>query len=141
MKLKSRLVLHVNRDKQKKEIRKDYLSVYMLLTRINLSLGTLLSFVFSVTDIKGAFMQSSPIQREVYVRPPKRFFRKLSGMLILKSLPYLVVEAGRQWQKILTTGSYLKWGWNMCMVVDSCSSIEPKRARLSFFWPKRWTTS
>lgn len=71
LQMKARFVLHGNRDREKDEIRKDSAAADMKILRIVLSLGVILNFTFGVADIKGAYMQSGPAQRDIYVRPPK----------------------------------------------------------------------
>lgn len=85
--MKARIVLHVNRDQMKYDIKKDSSSADMLLTRLVISLGVMLGFSLAVSDIKGAFMQSGPNTRELYVLPPKRFLRKLGYIRKLNNLP------------------------------------------------------
>lgn len=100
--MKARLVLHGNRDDKKEEIRKDSSAADMMVTRLILSLSTILRFTVGVADIKGAYMQSGPIGRDLYVRPPGKM-AALSGnpkaLWHLVKLPYGVVEASRQWLK------------------------------------------
>lgn len=46
-----------------------------------------------------AYLQSGPIQRKVFVRPPRGWKGKSFTLWKLLKLPYGIVEAGRQWQK------------------------------------------
>lgn len=61
-----------------------------------MSLGVMLGFSFATADVQGAYMQSGPAQREIYVRPPREFHQR-GKVWKLSRLPYGIVEAGRQW--------------------------------------------
>lgn len=98
--LKARLVIHGNRDADKDLIRKDAVAANLFITRFLLSVGTLMHFKFGVADIKGAFMQSGPITRELYVKPPKLLQVNRNIYWKLKKLPYGVADASRQWLKV-----------------------------------------
>ena len=99
--MKARFVLHGNRDREKNDIRKDSASADMTIFRLVLSLGVILNFTFGVADIKGAYMQSGPAKREIYVRPPKDWTTTRHTLWKLLKLPYGIVEAGRQWLKTI----------------------------------------
>lgn len=75
-KLKSRIVPHGNRDDKKDSIRKDSATVQLNIIRLPLSLVTFLGFRLGAADIKGAYLQSGPIQRTIYVRPPREWYRR-----------------------------------------------------------------
>lgn len=101
--LKARIVPHGNRDTEKDCIRKDSATAQLCIIRLLLSIITVLGFRLGFADIKGAYLQSGPIQRDIFVRPPKEW-QGARGMLWrvlwrLTKLPYGIVEAGRQWQK------------------------------------------
>lgn len=70
----------------------------MLFVRMVISLACMLDFDMATADIKGAYMQSGPVMREVYIRPPKDCHRKRGIVWKLLKLPYSMAEAGRQWQ-------------------------------------------
>lgn len=97
IKLKGRIVVHGNRDSEKDLVRGDCASADMLVIRLVIAIGTCLGFLFGTGDIKGAFMQSGPIKRDVYVRPPRDCYRKRGIVWKLLKLPYGLVDAGRQW--------------------------------------------
>lgn len=98
LKLKSRIVVHGNRDDERELIRSDCAAADMLIIRLVISLATMLGFNMATADIKGAYMQSGPIQRNVYVRPPRDCSRKRGMVWRLLKLPYGMADAGRQWQ-------------------------------------------
>lgn len=54
------------------QIRKDATAADLNITLIVLSLGVLLGFTIAVTDIEGAYIQSGPIYRYLYVHPAKQ---------------------------------------------------------------------
>ena len=94
---KARLVVHGNEDASKDDIRKDAATAHLTTIRLILSLAVCYGFQLGQIDIKAAYFQSGPIRRRIYVRPPRDLllFRIL---WLLLSLPYGIVEAGRQWQ-------------------------------------------
>lgn len=102
-KLKARVVPHGNRDTEKDNIRKDSATAQLGVIRLLLSVSTLLGLQLATADIKGAYLQSGPIKRTIFVRPPKEHLYNQNhhrGTLWkLTKLPYGIVEAGRQWQK------------------------------------------
>ena len=97
--LKARIVPHGNRDKEKDTIRKDSATAQLGIIRLLLSIVTFLRFRLGMVDIKGAYLQSGPIQREIFVRPPREWQGRRGLLWLLTKLPYGIVEAGRQWQK------------------------------------------
>lgn len=98
--LKARLVIHGNHDDDKDIIRKDAIAANMFVTRLLISIGTLLGFSFGVADIKGAFMQSGPICRDLYVKAPKHMEPDRAIYWKLTKLPYGLSDASRQWLKV-----------------------------------------
>ena len=99
--LKARLCPHGNRDQEKGNIRTDSSNAQFMVIRLLISLSTILNFTIGCVDIQGAYMQSGPITRELYVRPPREI-RKHKGILWrLLKLPYGIPEAGRQWAKTI----------------------------------------
>eukprot|EP00177_Eucheuma_denticulatum_P007832 GFKZ01014258.1.p1 GENE.GFKZ01014258.1~~GFKZ01014258.1.p1 ORF type:complete len:1202 (-),score=97.36 GFKZ01014258.1:1881-5486(-) len=104
-KLKARICPHGNEDAEKDEIRKDSANAQLGIIRLLLSLVTFLSFDIWTADIKGAYLQSGPIKRTIYVRPPMEWAETYGqGRNILwrlVKLPYGIVEAGRQWMLVI----------------------------------------
>lgn len=68
--MKARLCPHGNRDKEKGNIRNDSASAKFPIIRLLLSLATFLMLRIGCIDINGAYLQSGPITRELYIRPP-----------------------------------------------------------------------
>lgn len=100
-KMKARIVPHGNHDDEKDDVRKDSSNASLSVVRLLLSLVTFLGFRIGTADIKGAYLQSGPIKRDIYVRPP-RDWSTLRGILWkLLKLPYGIADAGRQWQKVV----------------------------------------
>ena len=97
--LKARIVPHGNRDRQKDNIRKDSSTAQFDVIRILLTAVTFIGMRLALADIKGAYLQSGPIQREIYVRPPREWKGSRGKLWRLTKLPYGIVEAGRQWAK------------------------------------------
>lgn len=67
MRMKARLCPHGNRDMEKGNIRNDSSSAQFYVIRMMLSLVTLLKFRIGCIDVKGAYLQSGPITRDLYV--------------------------------------------------------------------------
>ena len=96
--LKARICPHGNRDKEKDGIRKDSAAVQFPIIRLMLSLSALMGFRVGTIDISAAYLQSGPIQRLIFVRPPQEHSCKRGTLWKLLKLPYGIAEAGRQWQ-------------------------------------------
>lgn len=104
--LKARIVAHGNEDKEKDTVRKDSAAAQFTVIRLLLSLAAILRFRLAKIDVKKAYLQSGPIQRTIYVRPPRELYKipsekpRVSRGILWKllKLPYGIVEAGRQWQ-------------------------------------------
>lgn len=99
--MKARIVPHGNRDKEKDDIRKDSATVQLDIIRLLLSLTTFMGFRLAAIDITGAYLQIGPINRNIYVRPPKEWNGVRGVLWKLTKLPYGVVEAVRQWMKVV----------------------------------------
>lgn len=97
LKLKGRIVVHGNRDDDKDLVRSDSAAADMMIVILVISLAAILGFNLATADIKGAYMQSGPIRREVYLRPPRDFYHKRGVVWKLLKLPYGMADAGRQW--------------------------------------------
>lgn len=97
LKLKARLVLHGNRDRDRFTVRRDSSSADLSVVRLLLSLSVMLRLEIATADVKGAYMQSGRIQRDIYVRPPRSHSNRHAPLWKLRRLPYGIVEAGRQW--------------------------------------------
>ena len=102
-KLKARIVPHGNHDDEKDNVRKDSSNAPLFVVRLLLSLATFLGFRIGTADIKGAFLQSGPITRQIFVRPPREWTSSRATLWKLRKLPYGIADAGRQWQKTVET--------------------------------------
>ena len=103
LKLKARICPHGNRDSEKEGIRKDSAAVQWPVIRLLLSLSALMGFRIGTIDISAAYLQSGPITRLIFVRPPQEHCRKRGTLWKLLKLPYGIAEAGRQWQTTCET--------------------------------------
>lgn len=74
--LKGRITVHGNLEADKEKTRVDYSATDMAVIRIVVSIGTCLGFTFESADIKSVYMQSGPIKRDTYGRPPMDCKRK-----------------------------------------------------------------
>lgn len=97
MKMKTRLVLHGNRDRNRYSVRQDPASADLLIVRIVISFTTILRLTLVTADVRGVYMQSRPIQTDLDVRPPKRIDLRRQTVWKLFHFSYGIVEAGRQW--------------------------------------------
>lgn len=70
MNLKARICPHGNRDVEKDYVRKDSATAQYDVILLILAIVTFLPFRLGLVDIKGAYLQSGPIRRDIYVRPP-----------------------------------------------------------------------
>ena len=106
LKLKARIVAHGNEDKDRDAVRKDSAAAQFVIIRLLLSTAALRGFQLGKIDVKKAYLQSGPIKREIYVRPPREWnsasdaYPKRGILWKLLKLPYGIVEAGRQWQLV-----------------------------------------
>lgn len=94
--MKARIIPHGNRDNQKDEIRKDSCNAPLFIVRLFLSVATFMGFRIGTEDIKGAFLQSGLITRDIYVRPPHEWNSERDIFWKLLKLPYGIADAGRQ---------------------------------------------
>jgi len=99
--LKARLCPHGNRDQERGRIRSDASNATFDITRLTLSIAAIALFSIGCVDIKGTYLQSGPIQRDLYVRPPREWKGPRGVLWKLLKLPYGICEAGRQWAKTI----------------------------------------
>lgn len=70
MELKAPISPHVNSYVDQNDNQKDSTTAKYGLIRVIVSMVKLLPFRIVLVDIKGAYLQSGPIRRDVYVIPP-----------------------------------------------------------------------
>lgn len=97
--MKARIVPNGNRDSEKDHIRKDSFTAQFAVIRLLLCIANFLGFRLGNADVKGAYLQSGPITRDIYVCPPRKWSGNRRVIWKLPKLPYAIVEASRQWQK------------------------------------------
>lgn len=68
--------------------------------RLFCSIATILQFRLGFLDIQGAYIQSGPIQRDIYVSPPPECGAPRGSIWKLVKQPYVITEVGRQWAKV-----------------------------------------
>lgn len=98
--MKTRIVPHGNHDDEKEKIRKDSSNAPLFVVRLLLSLITFLNFCIGTANIKGAFLQSGPIDRDIYVRPARDWTTVRGILWKLSKLPYEIADAGLQWKTV-----------------------------------------
>lgn len=80
----------------------DSATVQFDVIRLMLSMISMTPMRLGLVDISSVYMQSGPIQRENYVRPPREWDRGRRGTIWkLLKLPYGIAEAGRQWATLI----------------------------------------
>ena len=77
------------------ELRKDSPTCQKESLRMVLCILAAKRWQLSSMDIKSAFLQGVPIDRELYMQPPKE--ANTDKLWLLKKCPYGLVDAGRQW--------------------------------------------
>lgn len=90
-----------NGDYEKESVRKDSSNAQLDVIRILLTVGTFVGFRLGLTEIKGAYLQSGLIRREIFVAPPKEWSGPQGVLWRLRKPPYGIVEAGQQWAKVI----------------------------------------
>lgn len=97
--MKARLCPNGNRDRMKTTVRKDSATAQFDEIRLLLSLASIFMFRLGCIDIKGAYLQSGPVKRCIYVRPPQDLGIPRYILWKLWKHPYGITETGRQWAK------------------------------------------
>lgn len=69
--MKGRNFLHGIRYRDRFCVRRDSSSAYLALIRLVVSIGIILGYSFGTADVEGAYIQSGPAKRDIFVRPPK----------------------------------------------------------------------
>lgn len=99
--LKARICPHGNEDRLKDDIRKDSTNAPIALIRLTLAYAALSQFHVFTTDMKGAYLQSGPILRDLYVSAPREWHSmnsyKRGHIWKLSKMPFGIVDAERQW--------------------------------------------
>lgn len=75
----ARNVLPGNRYRDRFVVRRNLASTYLSVVLLVLLLGASLGFDFVTADLKGAYIQSSPINRDIYVRPRKEYLQDVDS--------------------------------------------------------------
>lgn len=109
MKLEGHIFVHGNRDADRDQVRADCAAAEMEVIRIILSIGTSVGFYFGYEDIKGVYMKSGPIKRNVYGRPPRECNRKRGIIWRLPKSPYILGDDGRQWSVKIDDWMHSEW--------------------------------
>jgi hypothetical protein len=101
LRIKTRIVLHGNEDKEKYDIRKDTQAASFTSIRTLLALATIYNLHIASIDIKGAYLQSGRCRCDIFVRPPNER-RQVRGVVWkLLKLPYGLPDAGHQWRIVI----------------------------------------
>jgi hypothetical protein len=93
-KLKSRLDPHGNRDEEKDALRKDSSTDQSSVIRLVLAIAMLHKFSVCSIDVVAAYLQSGPLPRRVFVRPPRGWAKQGCLWRLLRPA-YGLVESGR----------------------------------------------
>ena len=84
-------------DKDKDGIRKDSIAAQFPTIRLILSLSALIGVKVGTIDTSAAYLQFSPIKREIFVHRSKEHRGKRGTIRKLLKLSYGLAEADRQW--------------------------------------------
>ena len=98
LKLKARLCVHGNRDKEKDYMRSDAAVASHEGFRLLYSLAARYGFCLGKVDIRGAYSQSGEAIREIYLIPPREMGRPKFLWRMMRTM-YGIVSAGRKWQR------------------------------------------
>ena len=97
LKCKARIAPHGNKDSNMNDLKRDSATCPPIGFRTLLSICTIMQWFVSKVDIKGAFLQSGPAERDVYVVPPRECARRGFYWLLLVA-SYGLVNANAKWQ-------------------------------------------
>jgi hypothetical protein len=103
--LKCRLVPHGNRDEEKGALRKDSSTAQSSVIRLVLAIAMLHKFSVGSIDVVAAYLQSGPLLRRVFVRPPRGWAKPGCCYALLRMRPLLN-------------------SWAECSVVISCGKVD-----------------
>jgi hypothetical protein len=95
--LKCGLVPHGNRDEEKDALRKDPSTAQSSVIGLVLAIAMLHKFYVGSIDVVAAYLQSGPLPRRVFVRPPREWAKPGCLWRLLRPA-YGLVESGRLWQ-------------------------------------------
>ncbi len=95
--MKCRFAPHGNEDKEKDDLRTDSASCSPLAFRVFLSVCSLRKMFISKVDVKSAFVQMGPAERDVYMRPPASDKSRYT-LWKLNVAAYGLVIANAKWQ-------------------------------------------
>lgn len=95
-KLKERIFLHGHLDAQKGDLRNDCERADMTVVRMLIRIAVCIKMELALAEIKGDFMQSGPLNREVYVRLLKELTPRRGMLWRLLKFPHGLSDAGRQ---------------------------------------------
>lgn len=116
--MKAQICPNGNRDRMKKSVHKDSATAQFDIIRLILSLASILLFRLGCIYINSAYLQSSPIKRRIYVRPPRELGLPRHILCKLKKLPYGITEAGREWAKEIESWLIKKSGFKRVKVLS-----------------------
>lgn len=120
--LKIRLFPHGNRSWEKGQIRSDCAHGRFDVVRLMLYVSNVLRLTLGCSDVQGAYLQSGPIKREVYIRPSREWVHRRGHVWTLNTLTYGIFEAGRQWVKTIWQWLKKVLGSKECMPLASYTS-------------------
>ena len=98
--LKARLVPHGHRDAEKDQVRSDSSSASLFGIRLLLSLAAFLHMPLSSVDVRMAYLQARPLDREIFMIPPKGCAENGVFWKLIRPA-YGITEAGRLWQRTI----------------------------------------
>lgn len=82
------------------DVRKDASTSQFYFIMISLYMSAIMDVFIVHFDLSGSCLQSGPIQRTIYVRPPREIDTVRGLLSNLTKLPNVITESGRQWAMV-----------------------------------------
>ena len=98
LKLKARLCVHGNHDKEKDYMRSDAAVASHEGFRLLYSVAATFGMCLGKVDIRGAYSQSGEAARDIFLVPPREMCRAEFLWKMMRTM-YGIVSAGRKWQR------------------------------------------
>jgi hypothetical protein len=122
--LRCRLVPHGNRDKERDALRIDSQTAQSSVIGLILAIAMLHKFTVGSIDLVAAYLQSGPLLRRVFVRPPRG--RTKPGYLWRLLRPaYGLVVSGRLWQLAIKKGIF---GRSFVVILGAPQNFVPRQS-------------
>lgn len=115
-KLKARIAPHGNEDALREQLSSDCATCPPVGLRLVESIASLKGWTLHKADVKSAFLQTGPAQRDVYVKPPRESGMKSTHFWLLLTAAYGLVNANAKWQ-VQSDTVFFDLGLNQCQQI------------------------